>query len=453
MLHWTKVVGFLWVCTCLLVPLRGVYAQQAPEQISLSLSEAVEAVLQQSPMSSVADAGLVAAEQGKKSARGEFLPKLKTTMDYTFSHEVPEIEIPSLVPGMPPQSFPAGSDRSLTSQTTLEQPVFTGLALLSQYNLADLDRKSAGEDRRKIRQGLILQAVEAYYGILVADKFLGVAKQALTQLESHAEVSRQFYENGMIPKNDLLKTLVSLADVKQKRIKAAHDLELAWSQFKILLRVREDTLIRLTESLSWKPYQRSLEACTNLALHHHPDILMAQLDVEKGAQSVKLARSGFFPQIALVGGLLHEEGGFAETEHLLSATVHADWTVWEWGSNYYKVKQNKSRLLMARAKQTQGVDTVKLKVYAAYLDLSEWRESIDVAQASIEQAEENYRITVEQYNENITTSTEVLDAQTLQAQAQVNYYSALSNYNIAVARLEKAMGTLQNPIFKSLETN
>lgn len=453
MLPWIKMMGLVWACLGLTFFPVNTHAQQDGMQTELSLSKAVEVVLQRSPMSSVADAGLKAAEQGKKSARGEFLPKLKTSMDYTLSHEAPEIEIPPLAPGLQPQRFPAGSDRTLTSETSLSQPVFTGLSLLSQYSLADLERKGAEVDRNNIRQELILQAVETYYGILLAEKFLGVAEQAVTQLESHAEVSRQFYENGMIPKNDMLKTLVSLADTKLKRIGAAHDLELAWSRFRTLLRMKEEESIRLTETLSWSPYEPSLEECFNIALHHHPDILQAQLAMEKGAQSVKLARSGFFPQIALVGTLLHEEGGFAETDHLLSATVHAEWMVWEWGSNYYKVNQSKSQLLMARAKHTQEIDKVKLQVRAAYLDLNEWKESIHVAKASIEQAEENYRITVEQYNENITTSTEVLDAQTLQAQAQVNYYSALSNHNIAIARLEKAMGTLRNPVSRDLENN
>jgi outer membrane protein TolC len=237
-----------------------------------------------------------------------------------------------------------------------------------------------------------------------------------------------------------------MADIKRKRIEAAHSMDLARSRFRILLRLEDDEApLLLTEELAWSPYERSLEECIALALGHHPGILLTQLAADKAERAVTLARSGFFPRVALVGALDHEEGGFVETEHRLSATVHADWTVWEWGSNYYKVQQNRSALLVARARNTQQVDAVKLQVRAAYLGLKEWQESIEVARASIEQAEENYRITVEQYNANVTTSTEVLDAQTLQAQAKVNYYTALSNYNVALARLQKAMGVLQKP--------
>jgi len=129
----------------------------------------------------------------------------------------------------------------------------------------------------------------------------------------------------------------------------------------------------------------------------------------------------------------------------LSATLHAEWALWEWGSNFYKVKESKSQLLMAKAQYANQVDMIKLQVQRAYLEIEEWRQAIEVAKTSIEQAKENYRITEEQYKESITTSTEVLDAQTLLDQSQVNYYSALSNYNIAIARLERAMGILTIP--------
>jgi len=73
------------------------------------------------------------------------------------------------------------------------------------------------------------------------------------------------------------------------------------------------------------------------------------------------------------------------------------------------------------------------------------REAIEVARVSVEQAEENYRIKDEQFQESIATGREGLDAQTGQSGAQVNSYEALNGYNIAIARLERAMGTWQEP--------
>ena len=440
-MHWARAAAILF--GVFFFSAAVVEAQEGQAK-PLSLSEAIEIVLEKSPLSEVSSQGVVAAEEERKAARGEFLPKLKTGFDFTVLNEVPTIEIPAMPP-VPGQSFQAGSYRQLSATTSLEQPLFTGLALLSQYRLAGLSMSEAEVQRGGTRQELILKTHEAYFGLLVAEKLRDVANLAVTQLESHAEVARQFYETGMIPKNDLLKVLVQLADTKRKRIQASHQLDLACSQFNILLRRSMEEPVALTETLSYRPYERALDECLQLALRHHPELLISDLQIQKAGQSVRLAQSGWYPHFALVGSLTHEDGGFADSDKVLSATLHAEWSVWEWGSKYYKVKSAESQRAIARARHTQITDTVQLQVRQAYLMVQEWKEAISVAEASIEQARENFRITEEQFTANVTTSTEVLDAQTLLDQAQVNYYSSLSDYNISIARLERAMGILSPP--------
>ncbi len=100
---------------------RGIPAE------GISLDEAIEIVLKRSPMSLIADAALLAARQGRKSARGDFFPKLKTKLDYTRLSEVREIDFS--IPGMAPVKVPSGTKEILTSLTTLEQPLFTGFAI------------------------------------------------------------------------------------------------------------------------------------------------------------------------------------------------------------------------------------------------------------------------------------------------------------------------------------
>ena len=62
------------------------------------------------------------------------------------------------------------------------------------------------------------------------------------------------------------------------------------------------------------------------------------------------------------------------------------------------------------------------------------------AETAVVQAEENYRMNEERYKQQVATSTDVLDAQTLLTQAQANHFNALSDYDIAWARPERAMG-------------
>jgi outer membrane protein len=59
----------------------------------------------------------------------------------------------------------------------------------------------------------------------------------------------------------------------------------------------------------------------------------------------------------------------------------------------------------------------------------------------VEQGEENLRVNEERYKAQVNTITDVLDAQTLLTQARGNHYRALYNHNLAIFRLQRALGS------------
>ncbi|MCD6298013.1 MAG: TolC family protein, partial [Deltaproteobacteria bacterium] len=67
-------------------------------------------------------------------------------------------------------------------------------------------------------------------------------------------------------------------------------------------------------------------------------------------------------------------------------------------------------------------------------------KNIPTTSKAVEQAEENLRVSEERYKAQVTTSTEVLDAQTLLTEGRMNYYRALYDHNLAKARLRRAIG-------------
>jgi len=79
-------------------------------------------------------------------------------------------------------------------------------------------------------------------------------------------------------------------------------------------------------------------------------------------------------------------------------------------------------------------------VKSAFVNLKVAEKNIQTAKESLTHAKENLRITNLQYQQQITTSTEVLDARTFLTQAETNYYSALYGYMMSMAELERAIG-------------
>jgi len=76
----------------------------------------------------------------------------------------------------------------------------------------------------------------------------------------------------------------------------------------------------------------------------------------------------------------------------------------------------------------------------AMLDLETSEKNIPTTRQAVEQGEENLRVSEERYKAQVTTITEVLDAQTRLSQARVNYFMAFYDHNLAKARLLRAVG-------------
>jgi outer membrane protein TolC len=67
-------------------------------------------------------------------------------------------------------------------------------------------------------------------------------------------------------------------------------------------------------------------------------------------------------------------------------------------------------------------------------------ERAGVTKTAIEQAEENYRTTLEKYNVQLAPSSELVDAETSLLQAKTNYINALIDYQLSKIKLNKSLG-------------
>jgi outer membrane protein TolC len=168
--------------------------------------------------------------------------------------------------------------------------------------------------------------------------------------------------------------------------------------------------------------------------------------LETAEKSIQLAKSEYYPQVFL-HGRYKKEGDSPNVSG--SLTYYADnfeilaglkWNLWEWGRTHYLVQEKGKEKEQVRAALIKTRDSVELEIQRAFINLKEAERNIAVAKKTIQSAEENFRISGVRYREQVATSLELFDAQTLLSQAQVNYYRALYDYNLSLAQLQKSMG-------------
>jgi outer membrane protein len=439
----TSVLFFLLILSCIafLDGNNGVAGENGVFTLEGSIAKALEDNVNLKAMKE----RIEQASYAKKQTATAFLPKLGSTYGYTRLGEPPmsnPIELGII-------TIPAGELSTRDNyqfKATATQPIFMGFALLSAYQLAKLGIHQSGLELDEEILNLALQVKEAYFNILKADKALEVAEKAVEALDAHVIVARSFYEVGMTPVNDLLKAEVELANAKHDLVKVRNDAALAMSAFNVVLSRHIHAPVKVEDILISHTLKVQFEESAGVALKNRPEMRLLDVNIHQAEKQIMMERSGYYPQVSVTFDYIREgdepevSGSRFHDSSTWQAMALCSWTFWEWGKTHYSVKEYKSlkRELLQTKKALE--DRIRLEVKEAVLDLEEAEKNIPTTEKAVEQAEENLRVSQERYKAQVTTSTEVLDAQTLLTEAKTYYYNALYDYHLARARLKRAMG-------------
>lgn len=416
---------------------------QAGDKKVYTLEQAVKEALANNWQLKAKKEQLNQAEFVRRQARADFLPKLSTSYGYRrygWNQEV-------FFDGVPGSPFTVGTENNYEWRGTIKQPIFTGFALTSTYRLSELGIDQTELEVQTQELDLALQAKAAYFNILTADMAVETALKAAEALESHAEVARNYHKVGMIPINDLLESEVNASNSKHDLTSARNEARLARSNFNSVLSRPVNAEVDVEEISVHTPEKGNFQEYVEIAFKNRPEMKLIDVNLLQSDQQIRLSRSRYYPEVVFTWDYIKQgdtpsvSGGAYHQASNWEAVVGLEWTFWEWGKTYYNVKQQQSVKNEILKTKMELEEQIQLQIKDAVLDLQTAEENIPITKKAVEQGEENLRVSQERYKAQVSTSTEVLDAQRYLTRARVNHFTALFDYHLARARLLRAMGT------------
>ena len=183
-------------------------------------------------------------------------------------------------------------------------------------------------------------------------------------------------------------------------------------------------------------------------IENRPEYIMLQKQVEVANEQIKLNRSDFLPNVALI-----LDYGYANAFRFNHSSVLDDFSfnglvtvsvpLFHFGEGAHKVKAAKAQKAVAEMQQRDLNEKMELELAQAANNLDEAKLEVEVAQRSLSQADENLRITNNQYKNGMSTLTEVLEAQTLWQQAYESHTEARFQEYLMRSKYLKAAGLLK----------
>ena len=441
--------------TVLILPGLLHAAAEAHDNRLLSLQDSIAIALDRNLTIRLAERDVQTAVSSREQALAEFLPKFSTLLDYMHKSEAPTLDlVPNslIVPGLPPAINTAldnarislgGQDVS-TLKVSLQQPLFTGLGVTNNYRRANSLLDVSRSRLRTTQHALAFEVVRAYIAVLRAQQAAELSAQQVRALEAQTAQAQAFYAGGVIPKNDLLKAEVELANARQILIRAQNQVELVKAYFNHLLGQDLDTPFQLDELLEIQPAGAEIQRAIQTAWEQRPELQELAQSIDAARRGVSAAQSQFLPQLSLVGTYTVDIAGgnpsFSPERWEVGGVLQ--WRAFEGGRVRAQVSEAKITQQKALETLQQQRDRIALEVKEAVINVLEAEQKIRVAEKAIAQAEEHFRISQERYGAQIATTTEVVDAEALLTQARTNYFNAIYDAHLASFALQKATGVI-----------
>ncbi|HVN70673.1 MAG TPA: TolC family protein [Desulfomonilia bacterium] len=414
----------------------GLFSAHASDY--LTLEESIKTAIERNPGVKAQNQDVLGKEMDKRSQFSQMLPKVDLTYGYMRFEDVQTFTFPP-----PLGKVSLSSKGNYNTDIEAKQVLFAGGALYNSYLVAKNDLFSAQLERERFIRDLKLLVIDGYYAVIKSRQQREAAKSNVSSFKSHLDVANAFFNQGMIPKNDLLESQVKYAQSQQLLITADNAVKIAEANMNILLQRNLSEEVNIDSEIAMTNLETTFDQSLTTAMENRQEIKTANLQVENSAKGINIARSAFMPNVAATYGYEKQTGVDPSLKYDTWKTgIGLSWNLFSGGSSYWDY--NKSRYMNRKAEYLLESlkNQVTLEVKNSYLNIEEAKARLEVAQKAIAQAEELARIQRDRYNLQVATTTDVLDAQTLLLQAQNNYITARADHARAMAALRASMGTL-----------
>lgn len=333
-------------------------------------------------------------------------------------------------------------NRAYSAMVTVTEPIYAGGKIRTGVSLSKLQTEVA-ELQAKMQEKDVLQKVtENYWNIATQSFYLRTIEAAEHQMNTlHDQVSL-FVKAGVTTRNALLQVKLRQQELASKRLRIENGRQLLLLLLKQQVGATVDSfdIVLPNDSVY---YDMPLGNGRAEAVDGREELQLAAKNVEAQKLQVKMKRADVLPTFAVgVAGYHAGLGGFSNTvkdyvpstmtNGLALATLSIPISNW-WGGSHHSVKQQKYAQAQAENDYLDARENLSIDIESAWLNLKEARKQIDIAQASVTEAEENYRMSQSQYRMGTETIADLLDAETLYRQAKDDLSAGIAAYHIRLA--------------------
>ena len=352
------------------------------------------------------------------------------------------------------------TDQSGESTAVTEVDPFTGSIKLEQTlidftrdltlqkNITSLDLAKAQLIKKE--QDILYKAVEAFTNLILARETLDINSKNLNLLIRQVENDKIRRDRGQITNTDLAQSESSLAGAQAQFAKSKSDLLISRLNYENIIGKisNPDELKKNSEAIVDVP--KSLKDAINISKRNNPDILIAELDLEKAKKDLKISESDLKPTASVSLERSYSDDLSSTIDEKEKDTLKAtiSWPFYSGGKNLSKINKNNSLTNRKRLLLDDVLKTNDTNVASAWSSLQASESFLNSVKVQVNAAEIANEGIAAEYERGSRTTLDVIQSNALLLDAEISLASSEKNYLMAQYNLLKAVGLLNSQYLK-----
>ena len=278
----------------------------AQDTSKISLEEAIAMGLKNSKNLRISQAKIDAAAANTLSASQAKLPNFTVSGSYLrlSSANVNINKTDNSGTGGPTNTGNSPSPNSAVyGIANISLPVYAGGRIKYGIESAKFLQQAAMLDAANDRSAVIFNITSAYVNLYKSAKAVQIVKQNLIAAKSRDTTLQNQEANGILARNDLLKSELQTSNVELTLMEAESNFKVVMVNMNLLLGLPEENLVSPADDLVKEiPPMSTYSSFLEAALQHRKDLQAFGLRQKANMSSMKVAKAEAYPTLALTGG-------------------------------------------------------------------------------------------------------------------------------------------------------
>jgi len=416
----------------------------------ISLEEAVQLGVQNSKQLKLSQNRIDQAVSRLEQAKDETMPTAKVSGGYSHALMLARsFALPSS-DGSDPKKMQFPFDNTLYQATlTVNEPIFAGHKFRYAKESANLLIQSSKLDAEKDKDEIVYNIINSYINFYKIQQNQKIVAQNLEDVNNKLTEITKFESQGLATKNDVLRFQLQKSNIQLQQIELENNRKVVNYNLNILLGLPDNTNLQVQDVIYKLDMNNSSDVYLKQALQDRKEFGSLNYQDKLADVNIKKVKDEKLPTVGVGGSLYYINPSKAlfpkDATYLapLVVGVNASWDIAGFFKNKNKVTEANLQKQQVSASRDLLTDQIKMDVNRSYTGYQQALEKIKVLEDAVVQATENERITESKFKNNLVTTTDRIDAQTLLYESRLNLELAKADATAAYYTLLKTTGHIQ----------